>query len=296
MKVCVIFNPTARGENARRFQRQLERISGRCGLKPTSGPGAARQLAAEAVREGFDTVVAAGGDGTVNEVLNGMGDEPAGFARACLGVLPLGTVNVFAKELGLPSNPRKAWGVVQRGREKAMDLPVVEFATNGVPHRRYFAQMAGAGLDARAIELVDWELKKKIAQFAYLVAGLKAMKGAHSQIECVGEAGSASGELVLIGNGRFYGGRLPVFAMADPTDGLLDACVFTRVNWATVFRYAVGFLTGRVLPPADMRRLRSARLILTSASPTPFEVEGEAIGHLPAVFSIQPKALRVLVP
>src|SRR5204863_9176332 len=146
------------------------------------------------------------------------------------------------------------------------DLPVVEFMANGGPQRRYFAQMAGAGLDARAIELVDWGLKKKIAQFAYLVAGLKAMKGAHSQIQCMGDTGSARGELVLIGNGRFYGGRLPVFATADPADGLLDACVFERVTWATVLRYAVGFLTGRVLPPADMRRLRSARLTLTSAS------------------------------
>src|SRR5690242_17817331 len=98
MRICVIFNPAARGEKSARFREHLGTLSAECVLKPTYAPGAGRALAAEAVREGFELIVAAGGDGTVNEVLNGLGDEPEGFARACLGVLPLGTVNVFARE------------------------------------------------------------------------------------------------------------------------------------------------------------------------------------------------------
>jgi diacylglycerol kinase family enzyme len=85
MKTCVVFNPAARGEKARRFRDQLAALSTECALKPTYAPGGGRALAAEAVREGFEIIVAAGGDGTVNEVLNGIGDEPEGFARARLG-------------------------------------------------------------------------------------------------------------------------------------------------------------------------------------------------------------------
>ena len=145
-------------------------------MKATTAPGDARRLAAEAVGEGFDLIVAAGGDGTVNEVLNGLGDAPDGFARARLGVLPLGTVNVFARELKIPLRIERAWEVLQRGREMRIDLPRVEFSANGIRQQRYFVQLAGAGLDARAIELVDWAHKKKIGPLAYVIAGLKALR------------------------------------------------------------------------------------------------------------------------
>lgn len=160
MNPCVIFNPVARGDKARQFQHYLAGLSHQCALKPTTAPGAGRALAAEAVREGFDTIIAAGGDGTVNEVLNGLGDVPDAFARVRLGVLPLGTVNVFAKELGLPVDFLNAWRVICAGRERRIDLPTAEHTLDGKTVRRHFAQLAGAGLDSRAIELVNWEHKK----------------------------------------------------------------------------------------------------------------------------------------
>src|SRR5258705_2208413 len=98
MKVCVIFNPAARGEKAKQFRDRLAALSTRVELKPTYAAGTGRALAAEAVREGFKTIVAAGGDGTLNEVVNGLADEPEGLARTRLGGLPLGTLNVFARE------------------------------------------------------------------------------------------------------------------------------------------------------------------------------------------------------
>src|SRR5262249_44878040 len=122
MKICVIFNPTARGEKAKHFQAHLASLSSQCLLKPTSGPGAGRALAGEAVEQGFGTIVAAGGDGTVNEVLNGIGDAADGFQRARLAVLPLGTVNVFAKELRIPSGLPAAWKLVREGSEARIDL------------------------------------------------------------------------------------------------------------------------------------------------------------------------------
>src|SRR5262245_49372360 len=126
MRPCIIFNPTARGEKAKYFQKHLEQVGAQCALRPTYAAGAARSLAADAVREGHDLIVAAGGDGTVNEVLNGLCDVPDGCARARLGVLPLGTINVFAKECGIPSKLSAAWQSLLTGRERLIDLPWVE--------------------------------------------------------------------------------------------------------------------------------------------------------------------------
>src|SRR6185436_8409821 len=152
MKTCVIFNPAARGDKARKLRSHLDDVAKQATLKPTQCPGDARRLGVEAVREGFETIVAAGGDGTLNEMLNGIADAD-GFARARLGVLPLGTVNVFAKELKLPQDFAGAWAAIQQGREMLIDAPWAHYVLEGRSQRRYFAQLAGAGLDSRAVEL-----------------------------------------------------------------------------------------------------------------------------------------------
>jgi diacylglycerol kinase (ATP) len=245
---CVILNPSAKGEKAKRFRRHLDEIATQSTLKLTGAPGDARRLATEAVNEGFEVVVAAGGDGTVNEVLNGIGDAPNGFERARLGVLPLGTVNVFARELALPSKLALAWKVILDGRETRIDLPSVDCAVNGARRQLFFAQLAGAGLDARAIELVQWELKKKIGPLAYVLAGLKALLGVPSKITVSTDTHEAFGGLVLIGNGRLYGGAFRIFPDADLRDGLLDLCVFPRVNWLTLAHCGPYLLLRGTLP------------------------------------------------
>ena len=296
MRICVIFNPAARGNKARHFRHQLNAIGSQCALKATTAPGDARRLAAEAVGEGFDLIVAAGGDGTVNEVLNGIGDAPDGFARARLGVLPLGTVNVFARELKIPLRIERAWEVLQRGRETRIDLPRVEFSANCIRQQRYFVQLAGAGMDARAIELVDWGHKKKIGPLAYLIAGLKALREQKPKIIVRTAGREVRGELVLIGNGRFFGGPFGVFPPADLRDGLLDICVFPRINWLTMFRCAPGLLARRRLPERVVQRVRAAAFELDGEPAAAFELDGEWVGHLPATFSVEREKLRVIVP
>src|SRR5262249_44115142 len=140
------------------------------------------------------------------------------------GVLPLGTINVFAREIGMPLDLRHAWAVIRHGRELAIDLPQVELGGTDKPERRRFAQLAGAGLDAQAVKLVDWNLKKKIGCFAYGVAALKALRAKPSKIstEHASQPTTIIGEQVLIGNGRFYGGPFAVFPNAKLSDGLLD--------------------------------------------------------------------------
>ncbi|MFM2296186.1 MAG: hypothetical protein RLZZ350_2599 [Verrucomicrobiota bacterium] len=295
MHACVIFNPTAKGDKARRLQAQLDLIAHYAVLKKTSAAGDARRLAAEAIAEGCTTVIAAGGDGTVNEVLNGIGDANA-FARVRLGVLPLGTINVFARELGIPLDVDAAWQLVVRGRYTHLDLPCVDFSQHGQTQRRYFVQLGGAGLDARAIELVNWEQKKKFGPLAYVLAGWRALRERQPKITVVTQRQTLTGEFVLLGNGELYGGRMKIFPTADLRDGLLDVCVFPRVGifsmtasglWAAVF--------GK-LPPLDVQRVRSAEIMLTSATRTGFELDGDFVGCLPAKFSVAKERLRVIVP
>ena len=297
MKTCVIFNPAARGEKAAQFRDQLAALSSRVALKPTYAAGAGRALAAEAIRDGFETIVAAGGDGTLNEVLNGIGDESDGFTKARLGVLPLGTINVFARELRIPTVFEQAWRVIEAGRETLLDLPQVEFGNaSGQPQRRYFAQLAGAGLDSRAIELVDWEQKKSFGPLAYVVAGFKALAEPKSQIIASASISSATGELVLIGNGRYYGGSFELFPKADLRDGLLDVTIFPKVNWEILLRSGWGWLTHQIHSAAGCQTFQAESFTLTSEGRVAFELDGDNVSHLPARFSVRQQLLRVLVP
>jgi diacylglycerol kinase (ATP) len=248
------------------------------------------------VRDGFDLIAAAGGDGTVNEVLNGIGDAPDGFARARLGVLPLGTVNVFARELKIPLRVERAWEVLQRGRELKIDLPRVEFSVNGVLKKRYFCQLAGAGLDARAIELVDWQHKKQVGKLAYVIAGLKALCEKKPQITVRANGQNATGELVLVGNGRFYGGSFAILPLADLRDGRLDICVLPRVNWTALLRSAPGLLLRGKLPASVAQHLSAETFELTSETAAAFELDGEWVEKLPVTFAIEREKLRVVVP
>jgi len=296
VRTCVIFNPAARGEKARRFRHQLDAIGSECALKATTAPADARRLAAEAVAEGFELIVAAGGDGTVNEVLNGLGDVLDGFARMRLGVLPLGTVNVFARELKIPLRLERAWEVLQRGREMLIDLPRVEFSANGVRQQRYFVQLAGAGWDARAIELADWSHKKKVGPLAYVIAGLKALCEPQPKITVRADGRNVRGEFVLVGNGRLYGGPVKTFPLADLRDGLLDICVLPRLNWRTLLRCCPNLLVYRKLPANVAENIQAARFEVTAETKTAFELDGEWIGLLPASFSVERERLRVIVP
>jgi diacylglycerol kinase (ATP) len=291
----VIFNPAARGEKARRFRRQLDAIGTQCALKATTAPGIARRLAAEAVTDGFDLIVAAGGDGTVNEVLNGIGDTSDGFTRARLGVLPLGTVNVFARELKIPLRVERAWEVLQNGREIKIDLPRVEFSADGVLQKRYFCQLAGAGLDARAIELVDWRHKKQVGKLAYVIAGLKALCEKKPKITVRANGQNVTGELVLVGNGRFYGGSFAILPLADLRDGRLDICVLPRVNWTALLRSLPGLLLRGKLPASVAQHLSAETFELTSETAAAFELDGEWVGKLPVTFSIEREKLHVVV-
>ena len=210
-------------------------------------------------------------------------------------MLPLGTVNVFARELAIPRQVEAAWEIIRAKRTTKIDLPSVSFVVNGVSERRYFAQLAGAGLDARAIELVHWPSKKKIGPFAYVIAGLRALRARAPEITILSGDFSANGRFVLVGNGRLYGGQFKLFPQADLRDGVLELCIFPKVNWLTLAWCGPKLLTLGTLPARASQCLRAETFTLSSDEKVPFEVDGELVGHLPATFSLEREKLRVLV-
>jgi diacylglycerol kinase family enzyme len=207
----------------------------------------------------------------------------------------LGTVNVFARELRLPLHSRGAWKVLVLGRERSVDLGRAEFSVGGQPQRRCFMQLAGAGLDSRAIELTEWRIKKRFGPLAYLYAGLKALCEKHPVIS-IGPDQTAAGELVVIGNGRYYGGPLPVFPRASLEDGLLDVCVLPRTNLPRLAAVLAGLAIGRMHQFCGARQFTASRLTLTSPARVLLQLDGENVGELPATLSVEPKSLRVIVP
>jgi diacylglycerol kinase family enzyme len=185
---------------------------------------------------------------------------------------------------------------LKRARETRIDLARADFLDEGQAQSRYFVQLAGAGLDARAIELVSWKLKKNAGPLAYVVAGLQALAEKQPRLTVRADGKILAGELALLGNGKFYGGPYEIFPGANLSNGLLDACVFPRVNVPAFFGHAPGFLLRRKFAEEKVRRLRAAKIELSSETPAAFELDGEWVGNLPATFSVEPQKLRVVVP
>jgi diacylglycerol kinase family enzyme len=143
---------------------------------------------------------------------------------------------------------------------------------------------------------VDWQHKKIVGPLAYVLAGIKAVFGAQSPITVTASGHALTGELVLIGNGARYGGDYRLFPGADFRDGQLDACVFPRVTLWVALGHGLSLLTRGGVRETKVQRVRTAEFTLTSPQPTPFEVEGELAGHLPARFGVTREKLRVIVP
>ena len=295
--IGILFNPTAQGEKALRFRDRLAELDSGVRVLPTRGPGDARILAAELAREGLQTIVAAGGDGTVNEVLNGLADVPGALETTRLALIPLGTVNVLAKELGIPPGFDAAWRVIQQGRERRIDLPQATFVgADGRPETRCFALLAGTGLSTRSIAGVDWSQKKRFGPLAYLVAGVRAMRPPHPMITVTTASHAAVGPLVEIGSGHYFGGRLELFPGTRLDDGRLGVTVVTRLTWTTLIGTWIRMVLRRIRTSSVRQVFQADQLHLACAEPMGLHLDGDLVGSLPASISVRPRALRVVVP
>lgn len=282
----VILNPLAGNlETVRDWQDRVESIVGDLPVRITSHAGEAETLARRAVEEGFKRVVAAGGDGTVNLVANGIAGR-----NAVLGILPLGTVNVFAMELGLPSNDlQRCWDIVQSGKVRLVDLP----SANG----RYFVQLGGIGLDAQAVKETTLAFKRSLGPLSYLIsaAHIAARQPPKLSIESE-DAPVREGSFLLVGNGRLYGGPFPFFKQAAVDDGLLDVVVFKRLGFLEIIKYLHDVVFSSDIRVPEIEYFQTRQLRVTSAQDVPMELDGELAGSCPVDFEMHEKALSVLAP
>jgi diacylglycerol kinase (ATP) len=284
-KILVILNPAARGERARALRDRIASLSHQAVVRSTGSPGDAGALAARAVAQGYETIVAAGGDGTINEVVNGLAGSHVSF-----GILPVGTMNVFATELGIPQNNlAKAWQVIKDGYVRQVDLPRA--------NQEYFVQLAGVGLDAEVVRQTTSDSKKALGPMSYLLtlAQVAARQPPKICIEPV-DGAPREGSFVLVGNGRFYGGPFVLFKDARLDDGLLDVLVFQNQSHWDLMRYFQAIVFGNHPALPDVEYFQSRGLRLTSREPVPVEIDGELTGTLPYEFGFSIGKLNVLVP
>lgn len=281
-EILVILNPAARSERAKAAWKRIEKLP-HCTMRATVGPGDAHRVAAAAVREGFKTIVAAGGDGTVNEVVNGIAGSDV-----ALGILPVGTMNVFAAELGLPGDLEEAWAIIRAGRTRRVDLVRA--------NQQYFVQLAGVGLDAQVVQATSWESKKNFGPLSYLIsaAQIAAKKPPRLFVEADGVV--REGSFVLIGNGRYYGGPVAFFKNARIDDGKLDVLIFKNLAYLDIARYVATVLMGKHTDQPDVEYFQTKKALVRSDEEVPVEVDGEVVTTLPVTFRISSRKLRVVVP
>jgi YegS/Rv2252/BmrU family lipid kinase len=292
----VIVNPVSGAGVVRRKWPRIQRILRETGLpfdhEFTQGALHGTELAKEAVAKGYELVVALGGDGTINEVVNGL-IGPAGKSEADLGVIYTGTANDFAHSLGLPRNLRQSCRLLTSPKRVEVDVGAVEYICQGEVRQRLFVNVAGAGFDAAFLRAAVTSLRPLGAKLPY-VAGLFKVVATFSPKDFVVSLNDGTekwhAHTVLVSNGR-YAATMPFDPDADLGDGQFEVM-------------PLGFLEMlQAVPKAYLRvpdsygkakYKRSSSVRLESQQRLQVEADGEVLGELPARMWVLPKALRVV--
>lgn len=293
MKSClVIFNPTAGPRRLRRLRDVLGLLRAR-GVEvtvcETFAPRDGERIAREA--RGYHVIVAAGGDGTINEVVNGIHARGDGCN---LGVVPLGTANVLARELGIDSRSPEA--IVN-----AIMAQAPRMASLGLANGRGFSMMAGVGFDAHVVANVDTRVKRVIGKFAYVVESLAQLVRYRARtylVEIDGRTETASS--VVVANGHFYGGPYVIAPQASLDEDQFQVCLFRRTGRWNAVRYMWGLVSGRLarfpdfdIIPARQLRVRAGDLCMAAE---PVQGDGDIMTTLPVELVVSAAGLPVLRP
>jgi diacylglycerol kinase (ATP) len=287
MRIKLIANPVSGGDARPRIdlaREALESYGAKVDLCLTGARGDARKAAAQALTEGYDRVVVAGGDGTLNEVVNGIASPGLPIA-----FLPFGTVNVFALEAGIPKQLEAACALAAKGSARPITL--------GRLDNELFLLMVSAGWDAEAVAHVRTGLKKRIGRLAYAVSGLEVLlRKAPAPLELVtGEGKRHRGFGVVVSNCRFYGGRYVVTPRASMFHDDLEVCLLRQGGRLAMVRFALTLALQRPLrePLVEFFTLSSARLQGDSVS---VQVDGDVGGLLPVKVKAVPRAVSMILP
>ena len=292
MKTSIIYNPAAGSVKDREtIGEKLQRFPG-AKIYSTEKEGDATRFAEDAVQHRQDLVVAAGGDGTLNEVINGI----APFAdRIQIGLVPLGTGNDFARTLALPNSIEDCIQILRAGKTRAIDL--VRVTSDQV---RYFVNVSAGGFSGTVNEKLTPEIKKTWGPLAYLRSAAAALPELRSYRTTVvlDDDPPLEADLynAIIANGRFVAGGTEVAPEAAPDDGLLDLILVLQKPMNEIALVIAQMLAGKHLG-SDAIVFRRAKKISVSSNPGMwFNVDGELVGNEPALFEALPRALRFVVP
>jgi YegS/Rv2252/BmrU family lipid kinase len=259
-------------------------------LVPTTGPGTAGALARVAAEGGAALIVAAGGDGTLNEVLQGM----VGSAVP-LAILPGGTANVLANEMGVPGTIERAAAALAGYRPYRIAAGRVR---RGDGSQRHFLLMAGAGLDARIVYEVSGPLKDRVGKLAYWVAGMRTAGRRLEEFPVTVDGQSTSCSFALVSRVRNYGGDLQIACETSLFDDRFEVVLFAGRNTLRYLKYLAGVALRRVAGMRGVTVLRARQVALGAAADRRvyLQVDGEFAGPLPAVIEMAPDAVTLLVP
>jgi diacylglycerol kinase (ATP) len=259
----------------------------------TKGP----QDAIDAARDWQEgLLIVAGGDGTINDVVNGLGR--AGFPEGVtLGILPAGTGNDLAATLAVPEDPELAEDVIRQKRERRLDVARVRSEGIG---ERFFINVATGGLGAEISNANDEELKKRWGKLSYLRASLEVARNFEVReltLYIDGEGHRVKAVNIAVGNCRYTGGGWPATPKANPEDGLLDVVVIETLGAAELFDLAPAVLAeSAYLDKEGVLFVRAKEIRIETQPPgLEFTADGEVIGNEPAEFSVLPRTLKVVV-
>lgn len=291
MAIPIIINPAANSTKASAQMERIRKLQPMAEIHVTEGVGSAREIAARLAAEGHPVVVAAGGDGTVNEVVNGLTSHHLTLAdpsrHTALGILPVGTMNVMAYELGLPGrNLEACWELIQSGTTREIDL--------WQANEQYFAQLAGVGFDAEIVQQTPWEMKRRFGPLSYVMTAARIL-GQEAPVLSVEIEGRPPlyGSVVLLGNGRHYGGPVPVFRDASNTDGLLDVIIIHQRRPLEAFQFLSALVASGYQECSDIDYLQVPSLKVTSEQIVPYELDGELGLNTPVEFKLAPFKLKI---
>ena len=287
IRTKVIVNPDSNPRILKRNLRKALRILRYNGfdlsISFTRGPGEVYTLAQQAVTQDYQSVIAVGGDGTTNEIINGIVGKDI-----ILGLLPIGGSNVLARELGIPMNIIEAARIIVKRVTRKIDLGCID--------GRYFSMMASCGYDAYAISRTSLKVKKVIRRYAYLWAGIKDFVGYKpTEIDLILDNGKVveRGTFVVASNTHFYGGTYQITPFAEIDDGFLDLCIYKGRSQLGLVRFALHMFWKQHLNLKNVRYYRVRRVEMYSKKKTLVQVDGDSAGELPKTTWIVPKAIEI---
>lgn len=290
-QLLIVHNPVAGARRGGRFRQmvgQLERAGCQLRVQATTAPGDAETMAAAAAD--CDAVVVAGGDGTVNEALNGLACRPGGMLP--LGVLPLGTANVLASELGLPLDPEGAARAIAQGGVARAHLGRVRF--DGAT--RVFSLMAGAGFDAQAVARVRPRIKRALGKGAYVLAGLQAAAAyGYPPLRVRVDGTDHTCAQVVVCKSHFYAGRYVLAPDVRPWLPEFHVVLFDRFGSYHAARYALAIERDRVGALPDIRVVSGRSVRIEGPAGDPVQADGDTLARLPVEIDLLLDGARFVI-